>query len=67
MNKKYWVFVREVHIRPLRVTADSPAEAISVTKQNLVDKYFEFDPKDIGELEFCYTMEPVTWNAEEEK
>lgn len=65
MNKKYWVYIREVHIQPYLISADSPAEAKIMTNEEF--KNGTFVPENLGNIEFSHRLEPVTWTVEPEK
>jgi len=55
---EYIVAMREVHIQPVRVTAESPEEAIAITADGGGD-FIE------GGFEFSHTLDRDLWTVEE--
>lgn len=59
MKKKFFVGVREVHVRYYSVTANNPDEAKARIKGRHASAVDE------QELEYSHEMEPDTWSVEE--
>ena len=56
--RKYIVMVREVHVQPVEVFAQSPDHAINKVRDGEGDTLFEL-------LEYSHTMDFDTWTVEE--
>lgn len=58
---KFYVNVREVHIQPVRVEADTKYEAVDKVKNGEVcDSAY-----DNGLLEYSHTLDTSTWTVDE--